>query len=56
MSNIENVDSSYQIPYIKEIERLALSILRKKPDDKEKLKEILENYASRYAREYNIRT
>ncbi len=55
MSNIEKAGSSHQIPYIKEIERLALKILRENPDDKEKLKEILEDYASRYAREYNIR-
>jgi len=49
MSNIKKAGSSHQIPYIKEIERLALKILR------ENLQEILEDYASRYAREYNIR-
>ncbi len=56
MSNIENAGSLHQIPYIKELERVALSILRKNPNDKEKLKEILEDYARRYAEEYNIRT
>ena len=55
MSNIRDAGSSTAIPYVKELERIVLNLLREKPDDKEKLKEILENYASRYAREYNIR-
>jgi len=55
MSNIRDRDSSHAIPYIKELERIALNLLRKNPNNKEKLKEILEDYASRYAREYNIR-
>jgi len=56
MSNIRNAGSFNRVPYIKELERITLSLLRKDPNNKEKLKEILENYASRYAREYNIRT
>jgi hypothetical protein len=55
MSNVENEDPLRRIPYIKEIERIAISLLKKNPNDKEKLKEMLEDYASRYAREYHIR-
>ena len=47
---------SPNIPYIKELEKVALKILKENPDYKERLKEILEEYASRYSREYNIRT
>ena len=56
--NVEywNADSSTQIPYIKELERAVLRIIRKNQNDKERLKEILEDYASRYAKEYNIGT
>jgi len=50
MSNTRN-----SVPYIKELERVAVNLLRKNLNSKEKLKEILEDYASRYAREYNIR-
>ena len=56
MPNIGDAVSVPQVPYIKELENVALKILKKNPNDKEKLKEILENYATRYAREYNIRT
>jgi hypothetical protein len=56
MSNVENEDPLHRIPYIREIERVAISLLKKSPNNKEKLKEILEDYASRYAREYHIRT
>jgi len=56
MPNIRNASSFSRVPYIKELERVALSLLRKNPNNKEKLKEILEDYASRYAREYNIRS
>ena len=55
MSSVRDKSSS-SIPYIKELEKVALKILRENPDDKEKLKEMLEEYASRYSREYNIRT
>ncbi|MCD6325379.1 hypothetical protein J7L97_03730 [Candidatus Bathyarchaeota archaeon] len=55
MSNTGNKDSLRQIPYIKELERVAVNLLRKNQNSKERLKEILEEYASRYAREYNIR-
>ena len=56
MPNIRDEVSVLQIPYIKEIEKVALKILRKDPNNKEKLKEMLENYANRYVREYDIRT
>jgi len=56
MSNPRNEVSSHQIPYIKELEHIALNILRENPESKEKIKEILEKYASRYARTHNIRT
>jgi len=55
MSNTGNAGSVNKVPYIKELERVALKLLRKNPNDKEGLKEILENYATRYAREYSIR-
>jgi len=56
MPNIRNEGSFRQVPYVKELERVALNLLRKNPNNKEKLKEILDEYASRYAREHNIRT
>jgi len=55
MSNVEDGDPLRRIPYIKEIERAALSLLKEDPNNRERLKEILEDYASRYAREYHIR-
>jgi len=56
MLNTRDADSPHAIPYIKEVEYAALNLLKKNPNNKEELKEILENYASRYAREHNIRT
>jgi len=56
MSNTGNIDSPNQIPYIKELERTVMRIIRKNQNYKERLKEILEDYASRYAKEYNIGT
>ncbi|MCS7119997.1 MAG: hypothetical protein RMJ07_06455 [Nitrososphaerota archaeon] len=41
------------VPYIAEIERLALDILRR--GDGKELREMLERYAERYAREYPVR-
>ena len=41
------------IPYIKEIERIAVDLLKEDPCDKDKLKEMLDDYAGRYAREYS---
>ncbi|RLI12573.1 hypothetical protein DRO35_02715, partial [Candidatus Bathyarchaeota archaeon] len=49
-------DAGSSIPYIKELEKVALKILKENSNYKERLKEILEEYASRYSREYNIRT
>ena len=39
------------IPYISEVETQVLSILRKNSEDKEKVKEILEKYSTRYSTE-----
>jgi len=41
------------IPYIREIERIAVELLKEDPDDKDRLKEMLDDYAGRYAREYS---
>jgi len=41
------------IPYIREIERIAVKLLKENPDDKDRLKEMLDDYAGRYAREYS---
>jgi len=41
------------ISYIKEIERIAVDLLKEDPCDKDKLKEMLDDYAGRYAREYS---
>jgi len=56
MPDIRDAGSSRTVPYIKELEHVVLNILRENPNNKERVKEILENYAGRYAREYNIRT
>jgi len=45
----ENVDEA--IPYVSEFEAQVLSILRKDAENKEKVKEILEKYATRYSAE-----
>jgi len=55
MSNIRNAGSLRQVPYIKELERVALNLLKRNLNDKEKLKEILEEYAARYAKEHSLR-
>jgi hypothetical protein len=39
------------IPYVSEFETQVLSILRKDAEDKEKVKELLEKYATRYSTE-----
>jgi hypothetical protein len=39
------------IPYVSEFETKVLSILRKDAEDKEKVKELLEKYATRYSAE-----
>lgn len=41
----------YVVPYISEVERSALNILKDDPDNKKELKELLEEFAARYARE-----
>jgi hypothetical protein len=39
------------IPYVSEVETQVLGILRKNSEDKEKVKELLEKYATRYSTE-----
>jgi hypothetical protein len=39
------------IPYMSEFETQVLNILRKDAEDKEKVKELLEKYATRYSAE-----
>jgi len=52
--NVENSDLS--IPYVLEVERLALKLLSGEEDKKKELRELLERYAARYARENLSRT
>lgn len=51
VSETENRSSSYMVPYILEFEGLALSILKGGGEVKGKLKELLEEYAAKYAKE-----
>ncbi len=43
------------IPYVSELEAQVLGILRKNAENKEKVKEILEKYATRYSTEFGYR-
>ena len=45
-----------RLPYISEFEDEALKVLRGKGDNKERLRELLESYATRYADEYKSRS
>ncbi len=49
-------ESMRGIPYIREIERIAVDLLKEDPHDKDRLKEMLDDYAGRYAREYSVGT
>ena len=51
MSETKSNSSSYATPYILEFEGLALSVLEHDGDNRGKLKELLEEYAARYAKE-----
>ena len=51
VSKTESISSVYVVPYILEFEGLALRILEEDAKDKEKLKELLEEYADKYAKE-----
>lgn len=44
--------SAMTVPYLKEFESQALAVLKEKSADKQKLKELLKRYATRYAKEY----
>jgi hypothetical protein len=48
-SKENNSRSSHAVPYISEFERLVLSILKDDLDNKEQIRELLEEYATRYA-------
>ncbi len=54
MSETEDSSSGYVGPYILEFEGLALRILKGDANDKEKLKELLEEYADKYAKESSL--
>ena len=43
--------SPYAVPYLIDFERLALDLLKTDEDGKEELKELLEKYADKYAKE-----
>ncbi|MCD6538420.1 hypothetical protein J7L18_07425 [Candidatus Bathyarchaeota archaeon] len=45
--------STHGIPYVREIEKIAVELLKEDPHDKDRLKEMLDDYAGRYAREYS---
>ncbi len=47
----EESSSSHMVPFILEFERQALSILKDEAKGKEQLKEMLKDYAARYARQ-----
>ena len=51
MSETKNRSSGYMVPYILEFEGLALSILEGDRESGGKLKELLEEYATKYAKE-----
>ena len=51
VSETRDSSSGYATPYILEFEGLALSVLEHDGDNREKLKELLEEYAARYAKE-----
>ena len=51
MSKIDNNGLDYAVPNILEFERSALNIVKKDTDNKEEIKELLKEYAARYAKE-----
>ncbi len=51
MSKTRAEKAGEAIPYVSEFETQILGILRKNSEDKEKVKEILEKYATRYSAE-----
>jgi len=54
VSETEDSSLGYVAPYILEFEGLALRILKGDVNDKEKLKELLEEYADKYAKESSL--
>ena len=54
VSETEDSSSGYVAPYILEFEGLALRILKGDVNDREKLKELLEEYADKYAKESSL--
>ena len=51
MSKPRSENTGETIPYVPEFEAQVLSILKKDAENKEKVKEILEKYATRYSAE-----
>lgn len=51
MSKTRVETSGELVPYIAEVEAQVLRALRKTPEDKQKVKEILEKYAARHSAE-----
>ncbi len=56
LSKTKSRSSGYMIPYILEFEGVALSILKDDGEGKGKLKELLEEYAAKYAKESSAGT
>jgi len=54
VSETEDSSSGHVAPYILEFEGLAPRILKGDVNDKEKLKELLEEYADKYAKESSL--
>lgn len=53
MEKNDRVEQSYTTLQIVEFERQAIQELRKNADDKQQIKELLEEYAARYAAKYS---
>jgi len=51
VSKTDKNNSRPRVPYILEFEPLALGVLRNEDGTKEDLKELLERYAAKYAKE-----
>jgi len=56
LSKTKSRSSGYMIPYVLEFEGVALSILKDDGEGKGKLKELLEEYAAKYAKESSAGT
>ena len=52
----KTVETTYTNQDLRELEKQALKILEKSPNDKKQIRELLEQHATRYYKEYNSRT